>query len=37
MNRTPLARKALANEQMRDLTCQRLQVDEIWSYQPALA
>ena len=23
---------ALANEQMRDLTCQRIQVDEIWSY-----
>jgi hypothetical protein len=23
---------ALANNQMRDLSCQRLQVDEIWSY-----
>jgi hypothetical protein len=23
---------ALANEQMRDLSCQRLQVDEIWSF-----
>jgi IS1 family transposase len=23
---------ALANEQMRDLNCQRIQVDEIWSY-----
>jgi hypothetical protein len=23
---------ALANEQMRDLSCERIQVDEIWSY-----
>jgi hypothetical protein len=23
---------ALANDQMRDLSCQRIQVDEIWSY-----
>jgi len=23
---------SLANDQMRDLSCQRLQVDEIWSY-----
>jgi hypothetical protein len=23
---------ALANEQMRDLACQRIEVDEIWSY-----
>jgi hypothetical protein len=23
---------ALANDQMRDLSCERIQVDEIWSY-----